>query len=698
MTTADANDVIILDIVQNGTTVSSVSDAAGLIWHQRAVAGTGLNTIYEYYAIAPNALSTDAITVNFTGTASYADLNAFGISGANTSSPFDSDVPAPVTSATSTGTVTTGNANDFVFAGYRFASDTNPVAGTSWTAINASGGYYLSEYQITSATQAGLVATASTADENGGIVDAVRAASSPTSISSIVASPGSVTANGISTTTLTVTVEDANGNPVNGTAVTLSASGSGNTFGSANGITNANGVFTTTLASTVAQTETITATEGSAQETTPVTFVAGTSSMLIKPNGLPTFVSGNPLAADMLFYGVDLGNGTIVDVAGGNTMIAADPLPPTITTPYGSGIGWNNQAYVLGDGYYANVDTGGSSAIQNALDLAAAGPGAGFTFGCTFVQLGPVVNSVNSYQGASPQTGVMIFGRPAYAAEAPPYWNEAFTTAGGDSTAVDLILNDGNASDVVGTYNFGTYGTLVSVICTVENTGSGSGIAKFFAASGNSPGALIATATISATSTYGFDNDNENQIMFGSVYHVLTGYGWDSFDGPVYSGFISGIAWTDAEAIAWLSNPYELLNWNTNAPAAPTITGVNNYVGTLSNGATITNDPDLLVQVSLSNTGAIAGDTVQLYNGTSISTPLGNSYTLTSSDISNGFADVQTGLLTNGASYDLTARLSDQVGNQSVASTAFTVIENTTAPSPALWASGVSGTWQTGSD
>ncbi len=178
MTTTKANDVIILEIVENGTTVSSVSDTDGLTWYQRAVAGTGSRHIYEYYAIAPNALSADAITVNFSGTASYADLNAFGISGANTFSPFDTSVPA--TAATSTGTITTSNANDFVFAAYRFSTDATPSAGSSWTAINASGGYYLSEYQITSATQTGLVATASTADENGGIVDAVQAGSSTT--------------------------------------------------------------------------------------------------------------------------------------------------------------------------------------------------------------------------------------------------------------------------------------------------------------------------------------------------------------------------------------------------------------------------------------------------------------------------------------------------------------------------------------
>src|SRR6185312_2514923 len=86
--------------------------------------------------------------------------------------------------------------------------------------------------------------------------------------SSLVASP--VMPDG--TTTLTVTIEDAQSNIVPNAPVTLSASGTANSFGAVSGSTNGQGVFTTTLASTVAQTETITATEGSVHETTTVTF------------------------------------------------------------------------------------------------------------------------------------------------------------------------------------------------------------------------------------------------------------------------------------------------------------------------------------------------------------------------------------------------------------------------------------------
>ena len=63
-----------------------------------------------------------------------------------------------------------------------------------------------------------------------------------------------------------------------------------NSFGTISGTTNANGVFTTTLASTLAQTETITATEGTVHESTSVTFNPGapsaTTSTLVASPGI----------------------------------------------------------------------------------------------------------------------------------------------------------------------------------------------------------------------------------------------------------------------------------------------------------------------------------------------------------------------------------------------------------------------------
>jgi hypothetical protein len=135
-----------------------------------------------------------------------------------------------------------------------------------------SSGVFTTTLASTLAQNETITATEGSTQEHTSVSFVAGAASATTS--SIVASPSTVTANGTSTTTLTVTVEDAHGNAEAGTAVTLSGSGSSNTFGAVSGTTNANGMFTTTLASTLVQKETITATEGSIQEHTSVSFLA----------------------------------------------------------------------------------------------------------------------------------------------------------------------------------------------------------------------------------------------------------------------------------------------------------------------------------------------------------------------------------------------------------------------------------------
>ena len=118
---------------------------------------------------------------------------------------------------------------------------------------------------------------------------------------------------------------------------------------------------------------------------------------------------------------------------------------------------------------------------------------------------------------------------------------------------------------------------------------------------------------------------------------------------------------------------------------APTITSVIDDTDPLTgplptdglitaDGTSITNDTDLTVQVSLDGTGAMAGDTIQLYDGTGTGSPLGVSYTLTQIDIDAGYANVQTGTLADGE-YTITARITDVAGNQSDASNSFEVLE-----------------------
>jgi len=96
--------------------------------------------------------------------------------------------------------------------------------------------------------------------------------------STAVASPNTgLTADGVTTSTITVTALDGNGDPLSGQAVTLAATGSGNTLTQPSATTDVNGEATGTLVSTVAGTKTITVniagTTINAQPT--VTFVAG---------------------------------------------------------------------------------------------------------------------------------------------------------------------------------------------------------------------------------------------------------------------------------------------------------------------------------------------------------------------------------------------------------------------------------------
>src|SRR5205085_1416 len=134
------------------------------------------------------------------------------------------------------------------------------------------------------------------------------------------------------------------------------------------------------------------------------------------------------------------------------------------------------------------------------------------------------------------------------------------------------------------------------------------------------------------------------------------------------------------------SNTFTVIE-DTTAPNAPAITAVNDDVSPVTGNLTSgdrTNDTDLTVTVSLAGTNALAGDTVQLYNGT---TALGLAHVLTSAEITAGSVDLQTGTLSNGTTYDITAKITDTAGNQSAASNTFTLFLHAALPiSPAITA------------
>jgi T1SS-143 domain-containing protein len=120
---------------------------------------------------------------------------------------------------------------------------------------------------------------------------------------------------------------------------------------------------------------------------------------------------------------------------------------------------------------------------------------------------------------------------------------------------------------------------------------------------------------------------------------------------------------------------------DTVAPTAPSISvidDIGSIQGTLADGAK-TDDTQLTVHVSLSGTGAVAGDSVQLYDG---SAALGTAVVLTALDITNGTIDLTTPTLANNTSHDLRAGVIDAAGNAGALSASGThdVTIDTTAP------------------
>jgi adhesin/invasin len=182
----------------------------------------------------------------------------------------------------------------------------SPISGVT----NASGVFAAT----VSSTQSGTKAITATVDPSGSnvviatkpaVVFSAPAGTPDPTQSTFVANPTTgVLADGIDTSTLTVTVRDPNGAALAGQTVQLSATGGATTVNPSTGTSNASGVFTATILTTTAGTKTLTAVinPGANQVTlntmpgvtfsAPVLPDAGTSTVTVNPaTGL--FATGN---------------------------------------------------------------------------------------------------------------------------------------------------------------------------------------------------------------------------------------------------------------------------------------------------------------------------------------------------------------------------------------------------------------------
>lgn len=175
LTTTQTNDIIIVHILDNIGSITSISDTAGLSWSVRAQVGAVNDNISEWYAKSSGILTGDTITVTPLTSGGYNTAVAFGISGTtNFASPFDSG--APQTSASPPVSMTTATAGDFVFGMCRSGGASNPTVtgGTgTWTGIvsGVTNSFMGSGYQIFAA--AGSLTFAISGSNTNCIVDAV---------------------------------------------------------------------------------------------------------------------------------------------------------------------------------------------------------------------------------------------------------------------------------------------------------------------------------------------------------------------------------------------------------------------------------------------------------------------------------------------------------------------------------------------
>lgn len=163
LTTTNGSGLIVVGVISNGT-VSSIT-GSGLTFTQRGTQLVATGGHVDVFTAPYSTNFSGTITVNCNGSPIAI---AFGVSGVKTASPFD--VNGPQTNTTTNASITTANANDFVFA--VMVTGGSMTAAAPWITI-AGSSFAGAMYQIVSATGTYTSAEA-TGASSGTIIDAIQ--------------------------------------------------------------------------------------------------------------------------------------------------------------------------------------------------------------------------------------------------------------------------------------------------------------------------------------------------------------------------------------------------------------------------------------------------------------------------------------------------------------------------------------------
>jgi hypothetical protein len=151
--TSFCNDLIVVGVVTNGSTITSVTDSQShLTFTKRATNAGGANNLDIWTAPASVVLTGDVITVQ-AGGGSFITAVINAVTFYHVASPFDPNGALPFVNTTGNCSFTTSNANDMLY-GFTVQSTSTPDAGWSLLSnITSSTGFLFGEYKIVSTTQ-----------------------------------------------------------------------------------------------------------------------------------------------------------------------------------------------------------------------------------------------------------------------------------------------------------------------------------------------------------------------------------------------------------------------------------------------------------------------------------------------------------------------------------------------------------------
>jgi hypothetical protein len=218
-------------------------------------------------------------------------------------------------STTSTITVTLKDANNNPVSGKTVSLADNSATSTISAASGSSDASGVVTFSVKNTIAETVTYTARGDDVliTGTATVAYTAGAVSASTSTVTASPASIVADNSTTSTITVTLKDANNNPVSGKTVSLADNSATSTISAASGSSDASGVVTFSVKNTIAETVTYTATGDDVliTGTATVEFTAGTataSAITTQPVGA---ASGLALGTQPVIRIVDASGNTV---------------------------------------------------------------------------------------------------------------------------------------------------------------------------------------------------------------------------------------------------------------------------------------------------------------------------------------------------------------------------------------------------